>query len=278
MSSVMPSAYGWRRVDLPAGLLLDQRQAVGPVAVHLVGGAVDERRVDAVLADVLQHVEGAAGVDVEVGERVAHRPVVRRLGGGVDDHGDVAAVLLEDLRAARPGRGCRRRGGCTPSPRSLVSRSTFQAVDASAPKNSCRMSLSMPTTSRPSPAKCRTASEPIRPADPVTSATAHDDTPDLRAGIRRDHRSQPGRQTDQEHNRGPPGDPCAADGTARARCRTVQRPHDRGPSGPGTAAVAPERGDRSWPTSGPRCPRTGALSRWWGRGELNPHALSGTRT
>ena len=42
-----------------------------------------------------------------------------RLGGGVDHHGDVPAVPLEDLRRARPGRGCRRRGGCTPSPSSL---------------------------------------------------------------------------------------------------------------------------------------------------------------
>src|SRR6185437_6220213 len=33
------------------------------------------------------------------------------------------------------------------------------------------MSLSMPTTSSPSEAKCRTASEPIRPAEPVTRAT-----------------------------------------------------------------------------------------------------------
>src|SRR5215475_5003106 len=54
---------------------------------------------------------------------------------------------------------------------SVVSRSTFHAVDASEPKNCARMSLSMPTTSRPSPAKCRTASEPIRPAEPVTTAT-----------------------------------------------------------------------------------------------------------
>src|SRR5262245_24235245 len=33
------------------------------------------------------------------------------------------------------------------------------------------MSLSMPTTCMPSAAKCRTASDPINPAEPVTSAT-----------------------------------------------------------------------------------------------------------
>src|SRR5690349_8654445 len=38
------------------------------------------------------------------------------------------------------------------------------------------MSLSMPTTSRPRPAKCRLASEPIKPPEPVTNAT---DTPQL---------------------------------------------------------------------------------------------------
>src|SRR4051812_225798 len=33
------------------------------------------------------------------------------------------------------------------------------------------MSLSTPTTSMPRPAKCRTDSEPIRPAEPVTTTT-----------------------------------------------------------------------------------------------------------
>src|SRR3954468_6845955 len=33
------------------------------------------------------------------------------------------------------------------------------------------MSLSTPTTSMPRPAKCRTDSDPIRPADPVTTTT-----------------------------------------------------------------------------------------------------------
>src|SRR3954454_6244389 len=33
------------------------------------------------------------------------------------------------------------------------------------------MSLSMPTTSMPSPAKCRTDSDPISPAEPVTTTT-----------------------------------------------------------------------------------------------------------
>ena len=88
----MPLAYGWSAVDLVAGLLLDQRQAVGRVAVDLVGRAEDERRLGRVLAGVLQHVEGADGVDVEVGERLLGGPVVRGLA----------------RRCGSPGR-CRRR-------------------------------------------------------------------------------------------------------------------------------------------------------------------------
>ena len=41
-------------------------------------------------------------------------------------------------------------------------------VEASAPKNSARMSLSIPITRAPSPAKRLTVSEPISPAEPVT--------------------------------------------------------------------------------------------------------------
>jgi hypothetical protein len=43
----------------------------------------------------------------------------------------------------------------------------FHSGDASRPKNSCRISLSMPNTSNPRPAKNPAASEPTRPADPV---------------------------------------------------------------------------------------------------------------
>src|SRR3954467_14858509 len=41
-------------------------------------------------------------------------------------------------------------------------------VEASAPKNFARMSLSIPRTCAPSLAKRRTVSEPINPAEPVT--------------------------------------------------------------------------------------------------------------
>src|SRR5262245_15032813 len=53
------------------------------------------------------------------------------------------------------------------------------------------MSLSMPTTSSPSAAKCRTASEPMRPAEPVTRATLTGED-SLGSGFGREpHRSIP---------------------------------------------------------------------------------------
>ena len=54
-------------------------------------------RLRGVQAGVLQHVDGAHGVDVEVGERLLGRPVVAGLSRGVDHHRDAGAVLLEDL-------------------------------------------------------------------------------------------------------------------------------------------------------------------------------------
>lgn len=77
------------RVDgigvVPAGFQFGQCDGVGPVAVDLVGGHVDERRLRAGLAGGFEQVEGADRVGVEVVERDGGSTVVRRLGGGVDD-------------------------------------------------------------------------------------------------------------------------------------------------------------------------------------------------
>jgi hypothetical protein len=50
-----------------------------------------------VLAHELQQVQRAGGVDAEIRERLARRPVVRGLRGGVDHQRDRAAVVAEDL-------------------------------------------------------------------------------------------------------------------------------------------------------------------------------------
>jgi hypothetical protein len=49
-----------------------------------------------VTARGLQEVEGAVGVDREVGGRIGRRPVVRRLRGGVDDDLQRPRVLAKD--------------------------------------------------------------------------------------------------------------------------------------------------------------------------------------
>jgi hypothetical protein len=79
----------------PSGVL-DERQRVGPVAIDLVGRGEDEGRVGRMGARGLQQVEGAGGVDGEVRVRLAGRPVVRRLRGGVDDDRRVAGVAGEE--------------------------------------------------------------------------------------------------------------------------------------------------------------------------------------
>ena len=106
------------------------------------------------LAGRLEQVERAVGVDREVRVRVARRPVVRGLRGGVDDQLDLAAVLGEQPRRRRRRRGCRARR-CGSSASSRLSRSLTCAVEASGPKSTARMSFSIPTTSKPASTKSR---------------------------------------------------------------------------------------------------------------------------
>lgn len=70
---------------IPAGFQLGQSDGVGPVAIDLIGGHVDEGRLRAGLAGGFQQVEGADGVGVKVVERDGCGAVVGRLRGGVDD-------------------------------------------------------------------------------------------------------------------------------------------------------------------------------------------------
>ncbi len=72
---------------VPAGFELLERDAVGGVAVNLVGAHVHEGRLGAGLAGGLQHVERADRVGVEIVERDRGGAVVRGLRGGVHDGG-----------------------------------------------------------------------------------------------------------------------------------------------------------------------------------------------
>src|SRR5829696_4649486 len=58
-----------------------------------------------------------------------------------------------------------------------VRRAVFWAVEESEPKNRARMSFSTPITSHPPSTRCRTESEPTRPPEPVTIASAIGSSP-----------------------------------------------------------------------------------------------------
>ena len=74
-----------RIVVVPAALQFLQRDAVRPVAIHLVGGEVHKRALGAALARGLQQVERAHRVGVEVVEGDRRCPVVAGLGRRVHD-------------------------------------------------------------------------------------------------------------------------------------------------------------------------------------------------
>jgi len=75
---------------------LDQGKPVGQIAVDLVGGTEDEGRLGRVETGVFEHVERAARVDVEIGERLAGGPVVARLRRRMDHEDDVAPISAKD--------------------------------------------------------------------------------------------------------------------------------------------------------------------------------------
>ncbi len=100
---------------LPAGLELNERQLVRPVAVQLVGGHEHEHRLGAVPSAALEEIHRPHGVDVEIVERPARGEVVARLRGAVDDEVERALVAkgprqrgaiadVHVVRAKAPGR------------------------------------------------------------------------------------------------------------------------------------------------------------------------------
>ena len=73
-----------------------QRQPVRPVPVDLVGAHEKEPRRGRVGAHRFEQAEGRCSVNGEVGHRIARRPVVRRLGCGVQHHADTAPEPAEE--------------------------------------------------------------------------------------------------------------------------------------------------------------------------------------
>ena len=57
-------------------VVFDERQFIGPIAIHLVGGGEDERRVGTKPPRRFEHGQRALRVDREVGVRVPGGPVV----------------------------------------------------------------------------------------------------------------------------------------------------------------------------------------------------------
>ena len=94
LTDAVPVRVFW--VDLPARVQLAQRERVRPVAVDLVRGGEDKRRLLGVQPNRLEEVERPDRVDVEVDKGLPRRPVVRGLGRSMDNELDRIPVAAED--------------------------------------------------------------------------------------------------------------------------------------------------------------------------------------
>ncbi len=147
----------------------DQRQTVGRVAIDLVCRGENEGRFGTILAGGFEQIKRAVGVDAEI-----------RCGSRAAQSCDGWAAVWITAEIARPFRlnTNSSSSGSRTSPSmcwyfvtSACNRSRLHAVLASSPNRTRRISLSMPTTSKPSAAKNLTVSAPISPAEPVTNTT-----------------------------------------------------------------------------------------------------------
>ena len=84
---------GMIRINLPAGLQFAQRQRIWQIAIDLVCGRENERRLRRVAAGHLQENMGAIGIDGEVGKGILGGPVVGGLRRGMDHQADVGSVF-----------------------------------------------------------------------------------------------------------------------------------------------------------------------------------------
>jgi hypothetical protein len=86
--------------ELESRLGLVERQVIVVIAVDLVRRHEDERRVGLAVADGLEQVHRPVRVDAEVRLRVRGAPVVRRLGSGVDQQGQIPRMRAHNAAHA----------------------------------------------------------------------------------------------------------------------------------------------------------------------------------
>ena len=68
-----------------AGLQLNQRKGVGPIAVNFIGGSKNKYCFRTMPSHIFKQIEGAVGVDRKIGKGLFSGPIVRGLGGRMNN-------------------------------------------------------------------------------------------------------------------------------------------------------------------------------------------------
>ena len=89
-------------LDLPARSSSRKGNSIRRVAIDFVRRGENEWRFRAKISRGFEQVERAVGVNREIRLRIARRPIVRRLRGGVHDRGKVPPVLRGRDRSSPP--------------------------------------------------------------------------------------------------------------------------------------------------------------------------------
>ena len=154
--------------QLVAELVLFEGKAVRRVAMDLVPGGEMKMALEACLRTASRNTSVPLALTVKsvAGSRAAQScdgcAAVWTTSSSSEASSGTSRVTASESRMSIER--CRYRG------RSATSVSAIHRVEASGPKKVARMSLSRPTTSHPRAWKWRAVCDPIRPAEPVTSA------------------------------------------------------------------------------------------------------------
>ena len=161
-------AVALRRVGVvPARLELDELELVRRVAVDLVRGQEDERRLGHVLAGRLEQVERADRVDLEVVERARSR---RGRARAAPRSGRLRSGRSRRTRREDASRSRMSRSWCVKRFVAARSRSRFQVVSPSGAEEVAAHVVVDAVHLQPRASRNATTSEPIRPLEPVTRA------------------------------------------------------------------------------------------------------------